>query len=65
MGDLIWADWSSSAFSGISHVGIESAVSNGIPLIAQHTTNRKFESIIRWFHYGSNTHVWLAIPNPG
>lgn len=64
VGDVIWANFSGGAFSAIDHTGIVSAVSNGIPLIAQHSVDRKYESIIRWFHRGHPTNVWLAIPNP-
>ncbi len=64
-GDIIFADWSSNKFSGISHAGMITKMSNGTPLITEHTNDRLNESLQRWLNYGSDTHVWIAVARIG
>jgi cell wall-associated NlpC family hydrolase len=64
-GDVIFANWDGSNFSGISHVGIITKMSNGVPLITQHTPSQKNVSLTYWFkHGGRDVHVWIYSPNP-
>jgi cell wall-associated NlpC family hydrolase len=64
-GDVIFANWSGSNFSGISHVGIITKMSNGVPLITQHTPSQKNVSLTYWLkHGGPDVHVWIYSPNP-
>ena len=62
-GDVIFADWSSGSFSGISHVGVLVSV-NGQLEIAQHTFDR-IDTFADWQKGGSDTHVWVVDPNQG
>jgi hypothetical protein len=73
VGDLIFANWSGSSFSGIDHVGIITAISyygGRVELyISQHTNNRRNEPIIKWIYTDSsgnssktpnpNLHMWV------
>jgi cell wall-associated NlpC family hydrolase len=65
-GDIIFADWSGSKFSGISHVGIITKMVNGEPYITQHSPSQKNVSLNYWLtHGGTDVHVWIASPNSG
>jgi cell wall-associated NlpC family hydrolase len=64
-GDVIFANWNGSSFSGISHVGIITGMSKGVPLITQHTPSQKNISLNYWLkHGGRDVHVWIYSPNP-
>jgi hypothetical protein len=71
-GDLIFANWSGSVFINlknhavdtITHVGVITKMSNGVPMITQHTNDRINEPIWRWFATGPHVHVWIVIPDP-
>jgi cell wall-associated NlpC family hydrolase len=64
-GDVIFANWNGSNFSGISHVGIITGMSKGVPLITQHTPSQKNISLNYWLkHGGRDVHVWIYSPNP-
>jgi cell wall-associated NlpC family hydrolase len=64
-GDVIFANWNGSKFSGISHVGIITKMSKGVPLITQHTPSQKNISLTYWLkHGGRDVHVWIYSPNP-
>lgn len=64
-GDAIFANWNGSSFSGISHVGIITGMSKGVPLITQHTPAQKNISLNYWLkHGGRDVHVWIYSPNP-
>jgi len=64
-GDVIFANWNGSNFSGISHVGIITGMSKGVPLITQHTPAQKNISLNYWLkHGGRDVHVWIYSPNP-
>jgi cell wall-associated NlpC family hydrolase len=64
-GDVIFANWNGSNFSGISHVGIITGMSKGVPLITQHTPSQKNISLTYWLkHGGRDVHVWIYSPNP-
>jgi hypothetical protein len=41
-----------------------SAMSNGIPLISQHSVSRKYESLIRWLNVDPGMSYWITNPNP-
>lgn len=69
-GDVIFADWTSSSFSGISHVGIVTSMKGGEPLITQHTPAQRGITLHYWLthppklvHGHPNVHVWIAVPN--
>jgi hypothetical protein len=65
-GDLIFADWKSSSFANISHVGIITGMRDGQPLITQHTPSQRNVTLHYWLtHGGPNVHVWITIPNGG
>ncbi len=64
-GDVIFANWSGSSFKGISHTGIITKMSNGWPMITQHTNDKKNEPLWDWLNSGSNVNVWVFIPDPG
>jgi hypothetical protein len=68
-GDAIFANWKPDSngnhFFDINHVGMISEMSNGVPLIAQHTNNRKHESLIRWINLNPGMIFWITNPNPG
>ena len=65
-GDIIFANWSGSKFSGISHVGIITKMSHGVPLITQHSPSQKNISLNYWLkHGGRHVHVWIASPKAG
>lgn len=64
-GDVIFANWKGPNFSGISHVGIITGMSNGVPLITQHSPSQKNISLSYWLkHGGPDVHVWIYSPNP-
>lgn len=71
-GDIIFANWNGSTFINlgngakdtISHTGVITAMSNGVPMITQHTNSRRNEPLWNWLATGPNVHVWIAIPNP-
>jgi cell wall-associated NlpC family hydrolase len=64
-GDVIFANWNGTSFAGISHVGIITGMSKGVPLITQHTPSQKNISLTYWLkHGGRNVHVWIYSPNP-
>jgi Putative amidase domain len=71
-GDLIFANWSGGVFINlrngakdtITHVGVITKMSNGVPLITQHTNDRRNEPIWRWLATGPHVHVWVVIPDP-
>jgi len=70
-GDVIFADWTSSSFTGISHVGIVTGMKGGEPLITQHTPDQSGVTLHYWqthppelVHGRPNVHVWIAVPNP-
>ena len=65
-GDVIFANWNGSNFSGISHVGLVTGMKNGAPLITQHSPSQKNIPLSYWLtHGGKNVHVWIASPAPG
>ena len=65
-GDIIFANWSGNKFSGISHVGIITKMSHGVPLITQHSPRQKNISLNYWLKNGGrDVHVWIASPNAG
>jgi cell wall-associated NlpC family hydrolase len=62
-GDVIFANWKGTSSSGISHVGIITKMSNGVPLITQHSPSQKNISLTYWLkHGGPNVHVWIYVP---
>jgi cell wall-associated NlpC family hydrolase len=62
-GDVIFANWNGTNFSGISHVGIITKMSNGVPQITQHSPSQKNVSLTYWLkHGGRNVHVWIYVP---
>ena len=66
-GDVIFANWSNASFSGISHVGIITAMSHGTPLITQHSPSQTNVSLTYWLEHpqhGGRVHVWIYSPNP-
>jgi RHS repeat-associated protein len=66
-GDIIFANWSGSSFSGISHAGVVTGVDNGPPYltIAQHTPDQ-ITNLSYWLNYGgASPHVWIVAPAPG
>ena len=65
-GDVIFANWNGTNFSGISHVGLVTGMKNGAPLITQHSPSQKNIPLSYWLtHGGKNVHVWIASPAPG
>ena len=65
-GDVIFANWNGTNFSGISHVGLVTGMKNGEPLITQHSPSQKNIPLSYWLtHGGKNVHVWIASPAPG
>src|SRR3984885_14101316 len=69
-GDVIFADWMSSSFAGISHVGIVTGMKGGEPLITQHTPAQRGVTLHYWLTHPPtlvngrpNVHVWIAVPN--
>jgi hypothetical protein len=62
-GDIIFAAWSASTFSKIGHTGVITKMSNGMPLISQHTNDRRNEPLSVWLASHKNTHIWIAVPN--
>jgi cell wall-associated NlpC family hydrolase len=65
-GDVIFANWSNGKFSGISHVGIITKMSHGVPMITQHSPSQKNVSLNYWLkHGGRDVHVWIASPAAG
>lgn len=65
-GDVIFANLNPDYdnFYDINHTGIISAMSNGIPLIAQHSPGHKYESLIRWLNRDPGMTYWITNPNP-
>jgi cell wall-associated NlpC family hydrolase len=62
-GDVIFANWKGTSSNGISHVGIITKMSNGIPLITQHSPSQRNVSLTYWLrHGGPNVHVWIYFP---
>jgi cell wall-associated NlpC family hydrolase len=62
-GDVIFANWKGTSSSGISHMGIITKMSNGVPLITQHSPSQKNVSLTYWLkHGGPNVHVWIYVP---
>jgi hypothetical protein len=67
-GDLIWPNWTGTAWTGISHTGIVSLNSGGNIYIDQHTNNRYREPLYEvagqqtWYGSDPNLHLWLADP---
>jgi Putative amidase domain len=62
-GDVIFAHWKGTSSAGISHVGIITRMSDGIPLITQHSPSQKNVSLTYWLKYGGpNVHVWIYQP---
>jgi Putative amidase domain/Fibronectin type III domain len=64
-GDIIFADWYGDSFTGISHSGVITAMSNGIPLITQHSPRGWNVPLPVWLDSHPHVYVWVAIPNPG
>ena len=71
-GDVIFADWTSSSFAHIDHVGIVTGMNGGEPLITQHTPDQRGVTLHYWqthpptlVHGRPNVHVWIAVPNLG
>lgn len=65
-GDIIFANWNGSKFSGISHVGIITKMVKGEPYITQHSPSQKNISLHYWLtHGGKDVHVWIAVPASG
>jgi len=68
-GDIIFADLNpdhdNDAFYDINHTGVISSMSNGIPLIAQHSPGRKYESVIRWINRDPGLTLYITNENPG
>jgi hypothetical protein len=65
-GDVIFANWNGTNFSGISHVGLVTGMKNGAPLITQHSPSQKNIPLSYWLtHGGKNVHVWIASPASG
>jgi RHS repeat-associated protein len=64
-GDLIFADWKSPSYGGISHVGVITGIQgNGMPYITQHTRDIRNETLQYWLqHGGPNVHCWIMRPN--
>lgn len=67
-GDIIFANWSGSNFSGISHVGVitstASQLSEGLVYITQHTPPQLNTPLSNWLQNGgSDVHVWVVAPN--
>jgi RHS repeat-associated protein len=65
LGDIIFADWYGSSWSGIGHAGVITSMPYGVPHITQHSFPRKNESIFKWLNSHSNVHVWIYHPNAG
>jgi hypothetical protein len=63
-GDIIFANWKGGPFSGISHTGVVVRMSNGVPIIAQHTRDVE-ESLNAWIKANPHAKVWIAVPNRG
>jgi cell wall-associated NlpC family hydrolase len=62
-GDVIFANWKGTSSSGISHMGIITKMSNGVPLITQHSPSQTNVSLTYWLkHGGPNVHVWIYVP---
>jgi hypothetical protein len=67
-GDLIWANWTGAAFSGISHTGIVWLVYGGNVYIDQHSESRKRIPLFRlgsrltWSTGNPHLHIWDAGP---
>jgi Putative amidase domain len=62
-GDVIFADWNSGSFSGITHAGVIVTLESEV-LIAQHTPDR-FDTLQQWQEGGADPHVWIVDPNDG
>jgi Putative amidase domain/Fibronectin type III domain len=63
-GDIIFANWSSNSFTGISHTGVITKMSNGLPFITQHTNDARNISLYVWLDSHPHVSVWIAVPNP-
>lgn len=63
-GDIIFANWKGGPFSGISHTGVVIRMSNGVPVIAQHTRD-VVESLNAWIKANPHAKVWIAVPKRG
>ena len=62
-GDVIFANWKGTSSGGISHVGLITKMSNGVPLITQHSPSQANVSLTYWLrHGGPNVHVWIYVP---
>lgn len=62
-GDVIFANWKGTSASGISHVGLITKMSNGVPLITQHSPSQTNVSLTYWLkHGGPDVHVWIYVP---
>ncbi|MGC1405227.1 MAG: amidase domain-containing protein, partial [Candidatus Dormiibacterota bacterium] len=67
-GDIIWANWTGSNASGISHTGVVVANYQGNLYIDQHTYNRYYEPLYKvagvetWQGDNPNLTVWVAQP---
>jgi RHS repeat-associated protein len=65
-GDVIFADWNSSTFSGISHCAIITEMKNGTPLMDQHSPTQRNVSLTYWVRTGgTHVHWWIYRPNSG
>jgi hypothetical protein len=64
-GDIIFGNFRGNTFSGITHAGMITKMSNGTPLITQHSYDRLNESLYRWLNSGLDTHVWIAVARIG
>jgi len=69
-GDLIFANWKGAQFSGITHVGIITSMSNGQPVITQHSPSQLHVTLQYWLTHPDadvhgEVHVWIAVPNRG
>lgn len=69
-GDLIYANWNGSSYSGISHAGIVSMTKGSNVYIDQHTTARYREPLWKvsgnpttWQGQNPKVHVWVLNPS--
>jgi hypothetical protein len=67
-GDLIFANWSGSSFSGIGHVAVITKVSKGVIFVTQHSNNRIDSPLSyganSWYKGHPNLTLWIVKPHP-
>lgn len=67
-GDLIFANWSGSSFSGIGHTAVITKVSNGVIFVTQHTNDRIDSPLsygpYSWYTGHPNLTLWIVKPHP-